>query len=338
VPSYEQTKRLLQKEARKNSIPLFGEFELTSRCNFSCPMCYVHTGGKTADLSTEAWKAIFTEAVQAGMLYALLTGGEALLRPDFLALYNYLYDLGVRITVYTNGSLITEEVVAAFVKRPPELVGITVYGADPETVALVTKNPQGFAQTDQGIDRLVAAKVALALRTIPIQPIYQKLDTILAYVRSKGLFLGYQLYVAPKRGCSALEKPDRLSPEELLRFEETIRKVFPGRVSKDFIAEETDGTCAALKSASFITWEGIMQPCSLIDFPAKKVIPGQYLATFRELRTKMESLSTCSSCAACTHRDGCLQCYARRSLEGDRSQCPAYLRAIAQLRTNKPHA
>jgi len=184
----------------------------------------------------------------------------------------------------------------------------------------------------------MAGKVALALRTIPIPPISQKLDAILAYVKSKGLYLGYQLYVAPKRGCQAMEKLDRLSPSDLLRFEEAILKVFPRRVSSEFLIEGTNRTCAALQSACFITWEGVMQPCALIDTPAKKVAKGQYLTTFRELSDQLENLSTCVTCATCESREGCLQCYARRSLEGDRSACPAYLHAIARLRTNKPDA
>ena len=32
----------LHSKGRKLGIPIAGNFELTARCNFNCPMCYVH--------------------------------------------------------------------------------------------------------------------------------------------------------------------------------------------------------------------------------------------------------------------------------------------------------
>ena len=34
--------QMLSRKAAVRGIPLHGTFELTSRCNFSCKMCYVH--------------------------------------------------------------------------------------------------------------------------------------------------------------------------------------------------------------------------------------------------------------------------------------------------------
>ena len=32
----------LHQKGRKLGLPISGTFELTARCNFDCPMCYVH--------------------------------------------------------------------------------------------------------------------------------------------------------------------------------------------------------------------------------------------------------------------------------------------------------
>ena len=41
----------LHQKGRKLGLPIAGNFELTSICNFNCPMCYVHQTQKEIDLS-----------------------------------------------------------------------------------------------------------------------------------------------------------------------------------------------------------------------------------------------------------------------------------------------
>lgn len=71
----------LLKQANQMRIPIGGQFELTSRCNLKCKMCYVScpSNDKNAlsrEHSADEWIKIAKEARDAGMLYLLLTGGE----------------------------------------------------------------------------------------------------------------------------------------------------------------------------------------------------------------------------------------------------------------------
>ncbi|MDD3865437.1 MAG: radical SAM protein, partial [Candidatus Izemoplasmatales bacterium] len=129
MPSYKEIRNRLLIAGAKQIQPIIGEFELTSRCNFTCAMCYVKENLPSTDLTTRTWKTIFKAAVDAGMVYALLTGGEPFTRPDFTELYTFLFDMGVKITVYSNGSLLTDKIIETFTIRPPEFIGITLYGA-----------------------------------------------------------------------------------------------------------------------------------------------------------------------------------------------------------------
>ena len=120
-------------------IPLNGTFELSPVCNFSCKMCYVRKTRKEVEesprkiLTLEDWRKIAKEAHAAGMLDLLLTGGEPLLWPDFWTLYEELADMGLQISINTNGSLIDEAAIARFRQRPPRKISITLYGANDET-------------------------------------------------------------------------------------------------------------------------------------------------------------------------------------------------------------
>ena len=332
---YAALKHHILQSAARDVIPAAVDFELTPRCNFSCPMCYVKTSISIKEKPTQWWKDAFKAAADAGMLYALLTGGEPLSRPDFIELYEYLYDLGVKVTVYTNGSLIDGGILQCFMKRPPEFVGITLYGYNEASVLAVTGNAKGFRDAETGIEMLATVGIDVALRTIPIRPIYDHLGELIAYVKNKGLRLGYQLYVGPGRD----RDPDaglRILPDEVADFERRIRSAFPV-AERPLHQETTASTCPALRSGCFITWDGRMTPCAMVSHPGKTVSPETFLSTFRELNRKMLETPVCTECAACALAGDCLQCHARRSLEGSPTACPPYLRAIAEARRKGNH-
>ena len=130
--------RALTARANRLGIPLHGTFELTSRCNFSCRMCYVHNMQNSAELkkrelTAAQWLEIAEEAKRCGTLFLLLTGGEAMLREDFAEIYCKLSVMGFRIVVNSNGSMLTDEILDCFRKYPPGRVNVSVYGASEET-------------------------------------------------------------------------------------------------------------------------------------------------------------------------------------------------------------
>ena len=108
----------LHRKGAALGVPLSGTFELTRRCNFNCRMCYIHSGENTVwkggELSAGTWLAIASQAVKAGMLFLLLTGGEPLLREDFEEIYCGLNRMGLALSVNTNGSLLKVRTMARF--------------------------------------------------------------------------------------------------------------------------------------------------------------------------------------------------------------------------------
>ena len=100
-------KKYVFQKAAINHIPVSGTFELTPRCNLSCEMCYIRMSPAEeaimgTELTTEAWFSLGKQAVDAGMVYLLLTGGEPLLRPDFSEIYSGLAEMGILLTLNTE--------------------------------------------------------------------------------------------------------------------------------------------------------------------------------------------------------------------------------------------
>ena len=96
------------KNAREHDTPISGCFELTPLCNLDCKMCYVHLTDpsvKARMLSGDEWIALMEQAIEHGMMNALLTGGECLTHPDFRKIYMYLIEQGIPVRIKTNGIL-----------------------------------------------------------------------------------------------------------------------------------------------------------------------------------------------------------------------------------------
>ena len=127
----------LHHKGRQLGIPVSGTFELTSRCNFSCKMCYIHSSdcnkNKEYELSADEWIKLGEKARDAGMIFLLLTGGEPLIREDFPLIYKRLNSMGFIISINTNGSLITDEIIELFREYTPGRVNVSLYGASDET-------------------------------------------------------------------------------------------------------------------------------------------------------------------------------------------------------------
>ena len=158
-------------KASASRTPLAASFELTRRCSFRCVHCYLGDQKsirkhQDRELDTETVFRLLDEMVEAGTLFLLLTGGDPMLRPDFVEIYKYAVRAGLLVTVFCNGSLVSDEIVRAFVEYPPRIVEITVYGATQETFEAVTQQPGSFSACMIGIDACEGDWVRLRLKTM----------------------------------------------------------------------------------------------------------------------------------------------------------------------------
>ena len=71
---------------------------------------------------------LLDELADAGCLWLLYTGGEIFARRDFLDIYTYAKKKGFLITLFTNGTLITERIADHLVAWRPFAIEITLYG------------------------------------------------------------------------------------------------------------------------------------------------------------------------------------------------------------------
>jgi MoaA/NifB/PqqE/SkfB family radical SAM enzyme len=90
------------------ATPVGVKLELTHNCNLRCGFCYTDSPRRTLEripeLGDDDWRAVVEEAIGLGVVEAVLTGCEPLLRKELaLELFELLAEAGVAVTFNTNG-------------------------------------------------------------------------------------------------------------------------------------------------------------------------------------------------------------------------------------------
>ncbi len=94
-------------------------WSITGHCNYRCKHCYMSApDAKFGELSHEQVMDIVQQLINCGVMEVSLTGGEPLVRKDFLEIVDALLAGGIRITtIYSNGKLVTDRLLNELDKR-----------------------------------------------------------------------------------------------------------------------------------------------------------------------------------------------------------------------------
>jgi pyrroloquinoline quinone biosynthesis protein E len=107
--------------------------ELTYKCPLRCVYCSnpVHYAGG-AELATETWQRVFSEAEALGVMQVHFTGGEPLLRADLEELLESAHGAGLYTSLITSAVTLTRERLAGLAQRGLDHVQISIQGLTDE--------------------------------------------------------------------------------------------------------------------------------------------------------------------------------------------------------------
>ncbi len=119
--------------ARRSEVPRFVGWEITRRCNLSCPHCYTAASrAPSRELSADECRRVVDSLVAMRTEVIGWTGGEPLLRDDLEEISAYARDRGIRSGVTTNGLLLDERRVGSLRDAGVETIQISLDGSSPE--------------------------------------------------------------------------------------------------------------------------------------------------------------------------------------------------------------
>lgn len=107
--------------------------ELTHRCPLQCAYCSnpVQLDRKSAELATDEWKRVFSEANELGVLQLHLSGGEPAARHDLEEIVAHCAKLELYTNLITSGVLLNEDRLKALADGGLDHVQLSLQDVDP---------------------------------------------------------------------------------------------------------------------------------------------------------------------------------------------------------------
>lgn len=297
---------------RKNGIsPLSMTWELTNRCNFNCPFCYIHNHSNTSkeeciEYRFEEIQSELDKLIERGLFICYLTGGECLLHPDFEKIYLYLKKAGVLVAVLTNAVLLTEKHISMFKKYKPYKVEVSIYGVDLTFV----ENPTVAKKVLENVLKLRNAGVNVIAK-MPFNSCtegqFEKVQSWcteqdIDFFYSDELFNGYD---GTDNTIFKRDKEENTIPSEL-KF--GYKKVFD---------------CSAGKYSFILSYNGKVRPC--FAFYEQKApewgfdIEKGIVAAFDRMKNRIETIAgrRLKYCKGCEKSEQCQECIATQIMPDD---------------------
>ncbi len=373
--SFSDFQSKLLRYSMDNNSPLNATFELTSRCNLACKMCYVcaENDKKVIDseLSADQWVDLACQLRDMGLLYIMFSGGEVFVRKDFREIYERIYDLGMLLTINTNAMAITPEIIGWLKKRPPLRMAVSIYGASNEDYGRVSGNNKAFDYVDRGVRLLEESGISTRYRTIIIKETRESVFRVADYILSLGKQVGLVNYVSPSRDDTGLDPiGSRLPAVESVKLERAIyehvlkrtneieaekkRLGIEDEADKEDLSkiESVDDSlpekipqkpregafkCGASHCTLWITWDGQLTPCALMSRPTSFPLEGGIAKAWEDLKALCAEVHMPKECDECPDAKYCLKCPARILTEtgGFSEKAPYLCERAAYMRSQK---
>jgi len=340
---------LIHARNKGRRVPVEVSIEVTHRCPLECQHCYNNlpmsdAAARSSEMSFDEHVRLLDELVELGCLWILYTGGEVFARKDFLDIYTEATKRGFLVTIFTNGTMITQRIADHLVEYRPFSIEITLYGATRETYEKLTQIPGSFDRCMKGIRLLLDRGLPLKLKTVPTTINYHEVSEMKRFAEQDlGVEFKFDTLINPRTDCSQSPLNVRLSPEQAvsLDFSDPTRKAeYRERAEKEIaLSQQSLGpkryTCGGGHTGCAIDPVGSMTICIISHQDGANLRDGGFkqgwFGKLQEIReTPRARQSICSSCRL---HALCSMCPANGELESGDAETPVeFLCQVAHLR------
>lgn len=264
-------------------LPTRVQFEITYRCNIHCVHCYTDPFNNAKDIRRELAfdeiLRIFDELREAGVLWMLLTGGEAVVHPRFKEIYREAKARGFIVSLFSNGTTITDDMADFLASDPPFQLEVSCHGATDATFDKITQIPGSFQRFQKGIRRILARGLPLRIKTKAMKENQHELMKVKEFIESLGLDLNLSTTIHPRLNGDLSSTDHRLPPDEVVELEfgnslDTEERACGSRegddLSKTFLQPPADDRlfrCGCGTNSLTISPHGILRACTFTTWP-----------------------------------------------------------------------
>ena len=115
-------------DALDNQKPAIVVMNITNKCNLACPYCYQSAGQAYADeLKSEEITSVTTQALDLNPdINISISGGEPFMRRDALELIGFACSKAKRVSLLTNGTLVTAKIADELARMKPGALSVQI--------------------------------------------------------------------------------------------------------------------------------------------------------------------------------------------------------------------
>jgi len=345
ITSYSDFSRRLHDGVAAQRIPITGSIEVTARCNLRCAHCYINlpigdNQAKKRELNTMEVCTIIDQIVDEGCLWLLLTGGEPFIRSDFLEIYTYAKKKGMLVTVFTNGTLITEHIANHFAEWRPFNLEITLYGNTKVTYEKVTGVSGSYEKCMKGIELLLERKIPLKLKSVIMTLNKDELWDMKKYAEEVGVEFRFDPVLNLRIDGNQKPAELRISPGEVIALDladdrrmkewrEFCDKFLGHPQNPEYIYQ-----CGAGKETFHIDPYGKLSACMMARYPSFNLRKDSFKKGWQEFIPDVlsQKWSRDTPCKSCELISLCGQCPGFAQMEhGNQEEQVEYLCQIAHM-------
>jgi radical SAM protein with 4Fe4S-binding SPASM domain len=341
-------------------VPVQVSIEVTRRCPLECLHCYNNLAMDDADarrreLSKEEHFRILDQLAEMGCFWLLYTGGEIFARKDFLEIYTCAKRKGFLITLFSNGTIINEQIADYLAEWPPFAIEITLYGRTRETYEALTAIPGSYDRCLRGIRLLKERGLPLKLKTVATSINKHEVVAMRQFAEEElGVEFKIDGQINPRIDCSQSPLAVRLTPEEVVALDMSTgravseyRKLAQRDLENPPALARNDSVyfCGGGMNSFAINAYGEMGICVISQQETFSVrhegLKAVWETSLAELRKRKRTRLT--KCVQCRIQSLCGMCPANGEMEnGDRESPVSFLCHVAHLRaavigTETPH-
>ncbi|MEW5896338.1 MAG: radical SAM protein [Nanoarchaeota archaeon] len=254
-------------------LPWFFVISPTARCNLKCVGCYAGEYTKDDDLPIEEVDRLLTEAKELGIYFITISGGEPFLRKDLLdifAKHNDMYFL-----VYTNGTMIDEELAKKLAELGNVAPGISIEGKEENTDK--RRGAGVHKKVLQAMDNLRKHGVLFGYSATPSKLTSDVLmsDEFVDLMVEKGSAFGWYFQYVPIGRCPDVNLMSTPEQRNKLRLRiKELRKTKPLFIG-DFWNDgpHVGGCIAGARPGGYfhINCKGDVEPCVFLHFAVDNI-------------------------------------------------------------------
>jgi AdoMet-dependent heme synthase len=191
-------------KAKRETIPLGVQIDLTYRCHQRCIHCYIPDSwrrgeGPHPELTTGQLKKILDQLAEAGTFFLIFSGGEIFLRPDLMELVAYARSLNFSLSLYTSGTLgLDKEKVRALAAIGIEGLFVSVYHLDHSVHDRVTGISGSGKHLWQTLENCWTCGVRTTFNSPALSLNYQGIREIQKFTEPRHIALRVDRHLSPR--------------------------------------------------------------------------------------------------------------------------------------------